>query len=172
MVAQKGSEVLLTVGEAPEAAKVPDLVGLSYPEAENSLEESGFLLGGVKEAHSETVPSGMIIKQNPSPRATPAMGTYVYLTTSVGPPGESNAVQRPEPQPDSSPTPTAAPTASPSASPAPSGAGVPPVRGENGSPSHSADGNRSGIYHVLASLLRRYHPKGGFTSPAEAQYTD
>jgi beta-lactam-binding protein with PASTA domain len=171
-VAEKGSKVLLTVGEAPESAKVPDLVGLSYPEAENSLEESGFFLGGVREAHSDTVPAGMIIKQNPLPGTAPDMGTYVYLTTSVGPPAESNAAQRMEPQPDSSPSPTATPTASPSASPASSGAGVPPVRRENERPSLLANGNRPGIYSVLDSLLRRYHPKEGFTSPADAQYTN
>ena len=171
MVAEKGSKVLLTVGEAPEAAKVPDVVGLSYPEAENSLEESGFLLGGVQEAHSETVPAGMIIKQNPPPGTTLEPNSYVYLTTSVGPLEVSNAAQRTELQRDSSPTPTATPTASPSASPAPSGASVPPVREENEPPRLLANGYRSGIYHVLDSLLRRYQPKEGFTSPADAQYT-
>jgi hypothetical protein len=172
MVTEKGSKVLLTVGEAPEAAKVPDLVGLNFPEAENSLEESGFLLGGVQEAHSETMPAGMIIKQDIPPGTTLKPNSYVYLTTSVGPPEESNAAQRTDPQPNSSPTPTATPMASPSASPASSGAGVPPVRKENERPSLLANGNRSGIYHVLDSLLRRYHPKDGFISPADAQYTN
>jgi hypothetical protein len=172
MMAEKSSKVLLTVGEAPEPAKVPDFVGLSYPEAENALEESGFLLGGVQEAHSDTVPAGMIMKQNPLPGTASDMGTYVYLTTSVGPPEESNAAQGTEPQPGNSPTPTATPTASPSVPPAPSSASVPPLRGENGRPSLSANGNRSGIYHVLGSLLGRFHPKEGFTSPAEAQYTN
>src|SRR5829696_6005292 len=172
MVAEKGSKVLLTVGEAPEATKVPDLVGLSYPEAENSLEESGFLLGGVQEAHSETVPAGMIKKQNHPPGTALEPNSYVYLTTSVGPPEEGNAAQGTEPQRVISPTPTVTPTASPSASPAPSGAGVPPVRRENERPSLLVNGNRSGIYSVLASLLRRYHPKDGSTSPADAQYTN
>ena len=169
--AEEGSKVLLTVGEAPKAAKVPDLVGLSYPEAENSLEESGFLLGGVQEAHSETVPAGMIIRQDPSPGATLEPNSSVYLTTSVGPPEESNAAQRTKPQPDSSPAPTATPTASPSASRVPSGAGVPAVGGENEFPNVSAPGNRSGIYYLLDSLLQRYHSEG-FTSPADAQYTN
>jgi len=153
--------------EAPEAPKIPDLVGLSYPEAENYLEESGYLLGGVEEAHSDTVPAGMIIKQDPPPGTTLEPNSYVYLTTSVGTPEESNAAERAEPQPDSSPTPYATPTASPSAS----GASVPHVRRENEHPSLLANGNRSGIYYVLDSLLRRYHPKEGFTSPADAQYT-
>jgi eukaryotic-like serine/threonine-protein kinase len=84
--AEEGSEIVLTVGEAPEVAKVPDVVGLGYSEAENKLEEAGLLLGGVKEAPSETVPEGVIMKQNPPPGTTLDADSYVYLTTSVGPP--------------------------------------------------------------------------------------
>ena len=101
--AKEGSKVFLTVGETPVLAEVPDLVGLSYPEAENRLEEADLLLGGVEEAPSETVPAGMIIRQNPPPGTTLDMGTYVYLTTSVGPPETGNAgeIQAPrhDPQP-------------------------------------------------------------------------
>jgi hypothetical protein len=46
------------------------------------------------------------------------------------------------------------------------------VRRENERPSLLANGNRSGIYSVLASLLRRYDPKDVSTSPADAQYTN
>ena len=59
---EKGSKILLTVGEDPHVARVPDFVRLSYPEAESKLEESGFLLGGVKEAPSNTAPAGIIMK--------------------------------------------------------------------------------------------------------------
>jgi hypothetical protein len=62
-----GSKILLPVDEAPEAAKVPNLVGLGYTEAEDNLEEAGYLLGGVEEAPSETVPAGVIMKQDPQP---------------------------------------------------------------------------------------------------------
>ena len=92
--AKEGSKVFLTVGETPELAEVPDLVGLSYPEAETRLEEADLLLGGVEEAPSETVPAGVIISQNPQPGTTLDMGTYVYLTTSVGPPETGNAGER------------------------------------------------------------------------------
>jgi hypothetical protein len=85
--AQKGSKILLTVGEGPQGpqvARIPNLVGLSYPDAENKLEEAGFLLGGVQEAPSDTVPAGAIMKQDP-PSGTPLEpNSYVYLTTSVG----------------------------------------------------------------------------------------
>ncbi len=88
---EEGSKVFLTVGETPEFAEVPDLVDLSYPEAENKLEEAGLLLGGVEEAPSETVPAGMIMKQDPPPGTTLDPNSYVYLTTSVGPPDTGNA---------------------------------------------------------------------------------
>jgi eukaryotic-like serine/threonine-protein kinase len=86
--AKRGSKVLLTVGEGQQVAKVPDLTGLPYSEAENRLEEAGYLLGGVKEATSKTVPAGVIMKQDPPPGTTLAPGSYVYLTDSVGPPAE------------------------------------------------------------------------------------
>ena len=83
--AQKGSKILLTVAEGPQVARIPNLVGLSYPEAENKLEESGFLLGGVEEASSDTVPAGVIMKQDPPAGTSLEPNSYVYLTTSVGP---------------------------------------------------------------------------------------
>jgi eukaryotic-like serine/threonine-protein kinase len=82
--AEEGAEILLTVAKAPELAKVPNLVGLSYPEAENRLEEAGFLLGGVEEAPSDTVPAGVIIKQDPPPGTERDPNSHIYLTTSVG----------------------------------------------------------------------------------------
>ncbi|HEX5974462.1 MAG TPA: Stk1 family PASTA domain-containing Ser/Thr kinase, partial [Rubrobacteraceae bacterium] len=90
--AEEGSRILLTVGsKAPEVAKVPDLVGLSYPEAENKLDEADLLLGGVEEATSETVPAGEIMKQDPRSGTTLDPNSYVYLTTSVGLPDTASA---------------------------------------------------------------------------------
>ena len=85
---KRGSKVLLTVGEGQQVTKVPDLTGLPYSEAENRLEEAGYLLGGVEEATSQTVPAGVILKQDPPPGTTLAAGSYVYLTDSLGPPAE------------------------------------------------------------------------------------
>jgi len=86
--AKRGSKVLLTVGEGQQVRKVPDLRGLPYSEAEERLKEAGYLLGGVEEATSQTVPAGVIMKQDPPPGTTLAPGSYVYLTASVGPPAE------------------------------------------------------------------------------------
>jgi serine/threonine-protein kinase len=87
--AKRGSKVLLTVGKGQQVTKVPDLAGLTYPEAENRLEEAGYLLGGVEEVASQTVPAGVIMKQDPPPGTTLAPGSYVYLTDSTGPPAEN-----------------------------------------------------------------------------------
>jgi serine/threonine-protein kinase len=86
---KKGSKILLTAGEGPGVATTPNLVGLTYSEAENELERAGLLLGGVKEASSATVPAGVIVAQDPPARTKLEPDSYVYLTTSVGPPGET-----------------------------------------------------------------------------------
>jgi tRNA A-37 threonylcarbamoyl transferase component Bud32 len=91
--AEEGSEIVLRVGDAPQVAEVPDLVGLGYSEAENKVEEAGLLLGGVEEATSKTVPAGVIMKQNPPPGTKLDLDSYVYLTTSVGPPAAAGGGQ-------------------------------------------------------------------------------
>src|SRR5215203_3695942 len=88
-LAREGSKIFLTVGEGPQVARVPNLVGLTYAEAEADLEEAGLLLGGVIEVSSGTVPAGVIADQDPPAGTTLESGSYVYLTTSVGPPGET-----------------------------------------------------------------------------------
>jgi serine/threonine-protein kinase len=87
--AKRGSKVILTVGKGQQVTKVPDLTGLPYSEAENRLEEAGYLLGGVEEVTSQTVPAGVIMKQDPPPGTRLAPGSYVYLTDSTGPPAEN-----------------------------------------------------------------------------------
>ena len=88
-LAREGSKIFLTVGEGPQVARVPNLVGLTYAEAEADLEEAGLLLGGVNEVSSGTVPAGVIADQDPPAGTTLESGSYVYLTTSVGLPGET-----------------------------------------------------------------------------------
>ncbi len=83
--AREGSEIVLTVGEEPQTARVPDLVGLTYPEAEAALEEAGFLIEGVDPVPSDTVPEGVIVSQEPAPETELEPGAYVSLSTSTGP---------------------------------------------------------------------------------------
>jgi beta-lactam-binding protein with PASTA domain len=87
--AREGSEIVLTVGEGPRLAKVPNLVGLTYSEAEGELEQIGLQLGGVQEVSSETVPAGVIAGQDPQAGSTLERGSYVYLATSIGPSAET-----------------------------------------------------------------------------------
>jgi eukaryotic-like serine/threonine-protein kinase len=86
-----GSKIMLTVGEGPQVVRVPDLVGLTYAEAEGELERAGLPLGGVREVSSETVPAGVISSQDPQAGSTLERGSYVYLTTSIGPQAETTA---------------------------------------------------------------------------------
>jgi serine/threonine-protein kinase len=89
--ADKGSKILLTVGEGPRVAKIPDLVGLTYEEAEGELQRAGLLLQGVKQVPSETVPAGVIVAQDPPPGTGLEPDSYVYLTTSIGPAAETTS---------------------------------------------------------------------------------
>jgi serine/threonine-protein kinase len=89
--AREGSKITLTVSEGPQVARVPDVVGLTYAEAEGELKQAGLLLGGVREVTSETVPPGVISSQDPQAGSALEPGTYIYLTTSIGPAAETTA---------------------------------------------------------------------------------
>ena len=90
--AREGSKIVLTVGGGPQVVQgVPNLVGLTYAEAEARLDQAGYRLGGVEEVPSETVPAGIIAGQDPQAGATLERGSFVYLTTSIGPPMETTA---------------------------------------------------------------------------------
>jgi len=196
--AQEGSKILLTVAEIPEVARVPNLVGLSYPEAQNKLQEAGFLLGGVHEAPSDAVPAGVIMKQDTPAGTTHEAGTYVYLTTSLGPPEGSGisgshepvvvpsqdkggqrkldeqipAQRATEPQPDRSPKPSATPTASLSASPTFSGDSVLPISEENCPASHLVKGNRPGRVVVeVVGVMAHARLEKCFASAQDAEVT-
>jgi eukaryotic-like serine/threonine-protein kinase len=89
--AREGSRIVLIVGGGPSVAEVPDLIGLTYSEAVSKLKQAGYLLGGVKEIRSATVPAGLIAGQDPKAGTALDRGSYVYLTTSIGPPMETTS---------------------------------------------------------------------------------
>ena len=89
--AREGSRIVLIVGGGPSVAEVPGLIGLTYSEAVSKLEQAGYLLGGVKEIRSATVPAGLIAGQDPKAGTALDRGSYVYLTTSIGPPMETTS---------------------------------------------------------------------------------
>lgn len=69
-------------GQAANVA-VPDLVGLTLPEARETLDEAGLELGTVDESASGE-PEGEILAQSPAPETVVERGEAVDVTVSVG----------------------------------------------------------------------------------------
>ncbi|HEU4905247.1 MAG TPA: PASTA domain-containing protein [Solirubrobacterales bacterium] len=77
-------KVGLTVSAGPGSAKVPGgLAGTSQGDAEEELEEAGFVAQVVK-ANSESVEAGLVIRSSPSGGSTATRGSTVVLTVSRG----------------------------------------------------------------------------------------
>jgi len=77
-------KVGLTVSAGPGSAKVPGgLAGTSQGEAEDQIEEAGFVPQVVK-ANSESVDAGLVIRSSPSGGSTATRGSTVVLTVSRG----------------------------------------------------------------------------------------
>lgn len=145
--AEEGSTILLAVGSGPDnsadssteaaaqntpaqSTEAPELVGLSYSEAESRLEEADLTLGGVREVSSQSAPAGTIVSQDPKPGAAVEPGAAVYLATSTGPSQSGSA------QGGSAQSGTSQDTAS--------GAGV--GSGANGGANGGASGDSGGSY--------------------------
>ena len=84
-VVSPNSGVALAVSLGPEPILVPDVAGLSRAEAETALTNAGLAVGAVTEQYSETVPPGMIIRQNPPGGTGVPPGAAVGLVVSLGP---------------------------------------------------------------------------------------
>ncbi len=97
--AERGSEVSITVAEAPPAVQVPDLTGLSVAEAEAALSEAGLVLGEQSQTPSGTMPAGLILGQNLQAGEEVSGGSSVDVTVSSGPP-EPAATPQPAPVPE------------------------------------------------------------------------
>jgi serine/threonine-protein kinase len=59
--------ILVSVGEAPEAYLCPKWVGQPIAEVRGSLEKAGFKVGGVTSIATEFAPQGIILAQSPPP---------------------------------------------------------------------------------------------------------
>jgi beta-lactam-binding protein with PASTA domain len=66
-------------------AAVPDLAGLTAPEAESMLRDAGLEIGQIKETYSDTVPPGKIVSSAPSVGHELEAGSTVELKVSKGP---------------------------------------------------------------------------------------
>lgn len=74
-----GSAVTLVVSVGAPTLLVPDLVGLSLDEAQDSLEQAGLLMGTYWRETSSAQPPGVIFKQTPQPRTLTAPGTPINV---------------------------------------------------------------------------------------------
>jgi serine/threonine-protein kinase len=121
---------------------VPNLYAQRLEVSELLLAQAGLRLGTVREAHSDEVPSGLVMEQNPRADLQVPTGTQVDVILSLGlPPGattdeaqQSSPVPYPEPSPTVEPYPEAYPgveaiptvpeTRAPTASPSPEATGA------------------------------------------------
>ena len=78
----KASAVNLSVSTGPPPVAVPNVVGLTLADATTAITAAGLVLGTVKLARSDTVPSGSVISQSPAAGTSVARGSAVNLTVS------------------------------------------------------------------------------------------
>ncbi|MBR5259817.1 MAG: Stk1 family PASTA domain-containing Ser/Thr kinase [Eggerthellaceae bacterium] len=70
-------------GDDADGIPVPDVIGMTVEEAEDALEEAGFVLGKVEEAFDEA-PEGEVILQDPVAETLKAEGSKINVTVSKG----------------------------------------------------------------------------------------
>ncbi|MGF1473591.1 MAG: Stk1 family PASTA domain-containing Ser/Thr kinase [Rubrobacteraceae bacterium] len=83
---QEGSRVTVEVGTGPATVGVPEVVNLSYADAEAVLAEAGLAVGAVRRIQSNTVPANVVFEQGYPTGAQVEPGTAVNLGVSSGPP--------------------------------------------------------------------------------------
>src|SRR5574337_555038 len=83
---RKDSEVRLVVSQGVDAIALPNLTGLSLPQAEQLLSRYGFTLGQVVRVHSLEHPIGEVIAQDPEVGAVVRRGGEVAVLISLGQP--------------------------------------------------------------------------------------
>ena len=64
---------------------IPDVVGMSYEEAQQTLSLQGIELRAVAEDHSDTVPAGFVLDTRPAPGGRVQAGGTVQAVVSLGP---------------------------------------------------------------------------------------
>jgi eukaryotic-like serine/threonine-protein kinase len=116
--AEKGSRVVVGVGDGPPTVEVPGVVGLSLSEAKAALDEVSLTIGLQREIPSDTAPEGVVIEQGYPAGEKVEPGTAVNIGVSSGPqqvvapvPGTSAPTSAPAPAP--APAPTTAPSPAP-----------------------------------------------------------
>ncbi len=80
-----GGAVNMVVSTGPKLATVPNVAGMTQTSAQNALAAVGLLLGGVTTEYSDTVASGLVIRQTPSSGSRVTSGSWVDVVVSKGP---------------------------------------------------------------------------------------
>jgi tRNA A-37 threonylcarbamoyl transferase component Bud32 len=132
---EKGSRVVIEVGDGPAPMKVPDVVGLSTSEAEVALDEANLTVGLQREIPSETAAEGVVIEQGLPAGAEVKPGTAVNLGISSGP----QQVVAPDTSAPASAPASTPPSASPSAPASAFGEEGEEIDGDNSGPGSSGN---------------------------------
>jgi serine/threonine-protein kinase len=82
---KKGSLVKIAVSKgSSRGIQIPDLTGLSQPEARIRLEEKGLQVGTITSLASEEYPLNSVISTDPLPGSRVSPGSVIHLTVSSG----------------------------------------------------------------------------------------
>jgi beta-lactam-binding protein with PASTA domain/tRNA A-37 threonylcarbamoyl transferase component Bud32 len=79
-----GSTVTLTVSDGPAPVRMPDLVGMTYADAQKLATKGGFALSVSQKTVVPNVPAGVIASQDEQPGKSIAAGSVVYVEVSEG----------------------------------------------------------------------------------------
>ena len=83
-IVEEGSTIEITISQAEGQLEVPTLVELTREEAERQLARSGFTPSVVELDHN-TVPAGVVIRQEPASGVSAERGSVVLFEVSLGP---------------------------------------------------------------------------------------
>jgi len=81
--------LFVSLGKCAEAEcryPMPNVIGLTQPDAENTVREAGFVVTRVNQAVGTEANTGLITMSDPAPRTEVPRGAEVVLTVSTGPP--------------------------------------------------------------------------------------
>lgn len=78
-----GSTVTLTVSAGSQSEEVPDILGMTYQEANSVLISRGFLVN-MTESYSDTVEQGLVVSQMPIAGTRAPKGNVITVNVSLG----------------------------------------------------------------------------------------
>ena len=79
----KGSKVTLTASAGTQGVEVPNVVGLTFDEANTQLVSKGFLVNKTED-YSDTIEAGRVIAQTPAEGNKAPKGSVITVTVSLG----------------------------------------------------------------------------------------